>query len=181
MAPRRSVERTLILSFAAVVLTFVGASLYGEYRASEIERDALSIQSNAAPSIHRLANARAELRRLQLLVHRALDEGVTSRRTLEIAAGRALLDDEIAEYQRLPMYSRETDVWQSVQTALTEMNGDVAIILDALRRRDLLAARNGEESLDRSSERVASRLSAAIDVNVSAASSLAAQIQSTRR
>ena len=181
MMPRRLVDRTLILSFAAVVLSFVGATVYGEHRAGEIEDAALSIHGNAAPSIRRLANARAELRRLQLLVHRALDEGVTSRRALEIETGRALLDEQIAEYHRLPMYPGEAAVWQSVESALAGMDSNIADILHAQRRGDLGAARAGEESLDESSERVAASLSQAINLNVAEASSLAARIRATRR
>jgi signal transduction histidine kinase len=180
VAPR-SVERTLILSFVAVVLSFVGATLYGEYRTGEIKEAALSIQGNAAPSIQRLASARAELRRFQLLVHRALDDGATPARVLEIQAGRALLDEEIAAYRQLPMYSRESAIWPTVEGALSQMNGAVGAILQAMSQHDLSAARLNQEHLDDASERVASSLSDAIDTNVAEASSLAAGIRSARR
>jgi signal transduction histidine kinase len=174
------VDGTLILSFAAVVLSFLGATWYGEHRASEIEDAALSIRENAAPSIRRLANARAELRRLQLLVHRALDEGATSRRVVEIKTGRALLGNEIAEYRRLPMYPRESDVWPSVAIALGQMDTDVDAILRALRAGDLAVASASADNLDGSSERVADRLTEAIEANVAEASQLAAVIRRSR-
>jgi signal transduction histidine kinase len=177
----RSVSVTLLLSFTAVVLSFVAATWYGEHRAGEIEEAALSIRENAAPSIHRLANARTELRRLQLLVHRAVDDGVMSRHELEIQTGRALLGNEIAEYQQLPMYPRETSVWPSVARALDQLDMDVAAVIHALRRGDLAGARSSEDSLDESSERLAARLSQAIDANVAEASDLAAQIRHSRQ
>ena len=103
----QSVGVTLVLSFAAVVASFVGATCYGELRARQIERAALTIEGDAAPSIRRLANARTELRRVQLLVHRALDEGASFRRVPEVESGRALLHNELAEYQGLPMQTQE--------------------------------------------------------------------------
>jgi len=58
----QSVGVTLVLSFAAVVASFVGATCYGELRARQIERAALTIESDAAPSVRRLANARRYIR-----------------------------------------------------------------------------------------------------------------------
>jgi signal transduction histidine kinase len=175
------VDRALILSFAAVVVSFVSATIYSQHWAGAIERAALSIQEDAAPSIRHLADGRAELRRLRLLVHRAVDDGVTSRRTVEIDTGRALLDSEIAEYRRLPMYAGEAVLWQGIEMALSNMDMDIAAILDALKRGDLDAARAGQDRLDASSETAARRMSAAIDFNAAEASRLAADIRDSRR
>jgi signal transduction histidine kinase len=178
--PKR-VERALIAAFAAVVLSFLGASWFGQHRASEIERAALSIQTNAAPSIRRLANARAELRRLQLLVHRALDESTRRERVLEISAGRQLLDEEIEEYQRLPTYPGENAAWRDAETSLARLDLALAGIIEALERHDLDAAREQQERLDTASEALARALSQAINLNVAVASALAAEIQQSRR
>jgi signal transduction histidine kinase len=178
--PKR-VERALIAAFAAVVLSFVGASWFGQHRASEIEQAALSIQTNAAPSIRRLANARAELRRLQLLVHRALDESTRRERVLEISAGRQLLDEEIEEYRRLPTYPGENTAWRAAETSLARLDLDLAGIIEALERHDLDGAREQQERLDTASEALARALSQAINLNVAAASALAVEIQQSRR
>ena len=178
--PKR-VERALIAAFAAVVLSFVGASWFGQHRASEIEQAALSIQTNAAPSIRRLANARAELRRLQLLVHRALDESTRRERVLEISAGRQLLDEEIEEYRRLPTYPGENTAWRDAKTSLARLDLDLAGIIEALERHDLDGAREQQERLDTASETLARALSQAINLNVAAASALAVEIQQSRR
>jgi len=174
-------ERALVTAFAAVVLSFVAASWFGQHHASEIERAALSIQTNAAPSIRRLANARAELRRLQLLVHRALDETTHRERVLEISAGRQLLDEEIAEYRRLPTYPGENVAWRQAETSLARMDLALAAIVEAIGRHDLEAAREQQERLDAASEALARALSSAIDLNVAVASALAAEIQQSRR
>jgi len=179
--PPRSVSVTLILSFAAVVASFVGATCYGELRARQVERAALNIEGDAAPSIRRLANARTELRRVQLLVHRALDEGGASRRVPEVESGRALLHNELAEYQGLPMQDQEQRLWPTIQAELAHLDADVSAVLQALRRGDETTARARAEDLDESSERVADRLSEAIDANVIAARQLAAFIDASRR
>src|SRR6185312_6213218 len=103
----RHVDRAVGLAFAAVVISFVSATWFSERRSAEVERAALSIHRNAAPSIHRLAAARAELRRLQLLVHRALEEDSRPSNVLEISAGRELLDQQLAAYTALPLYPGE--------------------------------------------------------------------------
>jgi len=123
---RQSIGGALILSFAAVVCSFVGATCFGELRAREIEEAALTIEGAAAPSIRRLANARTELRRVELLVHRALDEGPSFRLVPEVESGRALLRNELAEYQRLPMDAREQRVWPTIQDALARMDTDIS-------------------------------------------------------
>ena len=92
------VERVVIVAFAAVVLSFLGATWFSERQSGEIQRAALSIQGNAAPSIRRLATAAAELRHLQLLVHRALEQESGSSAVVAIETARAQLDEQLAAY-----------------------------------------------------------------------------------
>ena len=179
--PPRSVDVTLILSFAAVVSSFVGATCYGELRARQIEGAALTIEGDAAPSIRRLANARTELRRVQLLVHRALDDGASFRHVPEVESGRALLHNELAEYQGLPMQEQEQRQWPIIQAALARLDADVSAVLHALRRGDRPTAIAKAEDLDESSQQVADRLAEAVDANVAEARRLAAFIDASRR
>jgi signal transduction histidine kinase len=177
---REHVDRTLILAFCAVVLSFVTATWVSERRTRIVERDALSIQQNAAPSIRRLATARGELRRLQLLVHRALDHDTKPPRITEIDASRELLDQEIDAYQNLPTYPGEQSAWQRAKVALDRVDTDLSSITSALERDDLSAAKAVERHLDSSSEDAALALSRDIDVNVGAAARLAAAIEKSR-
>jgi signal transduction histidine kinase len=177
----RRVDAVLIFSFAAVVVAFVIGTVTSQLRTVEIERAALSIQSDAAPSIRYLANARAELRRLQLLVHRALDDHATLDRTPEIESGRALLDAEVASYRKLPLYPGEAVIWRRAESALSRLNGNVADVLDAVSRGDARAARGAEGRLDATSEEVARELSLGIEANAAAASELAGRIGESRR
>ncbi|MES1206641.1 MAG: HAMP domain-containing sensor histidine kinase [Pseudomonadota bacterium] len=174
-------DRVLIVSFAATVLSFVTATMYAQSRTAVIEQAALSIQGNAAPSIRTLADARAELRRLQLLIHRALDVGLTQGGTVEIDAGRALLQEQIDDYRRLPLYAEEAAVWHRAEEALADLDLQVSAMLESMRRGDLTAARATQARIDVSSESVARALSDGISANVTAAARLADTIRQTRR
>ncbi|HEX3696148.1 MAG TPA: HAMP domain-containing sensor histidine kinase [Polyangia bacterium] len=175
------VDRALLLAFAAVVLSFVSATFYSEHRTAAIEAAAISIQGSAAPRIRRLANARAELRRLQLLIHRAVDHGVPFQRQLEIEAGRELLDEELVQYKLLPMYPDEAARLQSVQAAIGHLNENVNNILTALEAGDLTRALAWQDRLDGSSETLARILSNGIAVNATEAAELAQRISENRR
>jgi signal transduction histidine kinase len=177
----RRVDAVLIASFAAVVVTFVIGTVISQLRTVEIERAALSIQSDAEPSVRHLANARAEMRRLQLLVHRAIEDGATRDRTPEIESGRALLDAEIAAYRKLPLYPGEAIIWRRAESALSRLDGNVADVLDAMERGDERAVRGAQARLDATSEEVARVLSLGIDANATAASELAGRIGESRR
>lgn len=174
------VDGVLVACFAAVVATFVAATVYTQHRTREIEGAALTIQGDAAPSIRHLANARAELRRLQLLIHRALSDG-RGNRTLEIESGRALLDSELAAYRRLPLFAGEAAAWRRSEASLARVNDDVTAVLEGLRRGDRVAAEAARDRLDSDSEEAGRALSAGIDANVAAASALAGRIGASRR
>lgn len=176
----RHVDRALVCAFAAVVLSFVTTTWVSERRTGIIERDALSIQQNAAPSIRRLATARGQLRRLQLLVHRALDHSSKGERITEIDAGRELLDQELSAYQSLPTYPGEQAAWQRAKVELGRVDAELASVISALQRDDLAAAKAVEVQLDATSEDASTALSLDIDVNVAAAAQLAAGIEKRR-
>ena len=175
------VDRVLIVSFAATVLSFVTATMYAQSRTAVIEQAALSIEGNAAPSIRTLADARAELRRLQLLIHRALDVGLTRSGTVEIEAGRALLQEQIDHYRRLPLYAEEATVWHRAEEALAALDVQVTAMLESMRKGDVTLAQAAQARIDVSSEVVARALSDGISANVTAAGRLADAIRQTRR
>jgi signal transduction histidine kinase len=177
----RRVDRTVGLAFAAVVISFVSATWLSERQSAEVERAALSIHRNAAPSIHRLAAARAELRRLQLLVHRALEEDAGRSKVVEISAGRELLDQQLVAYQALPLYPGEGAAWQRAKSAAARLEETLSEIVAALERGDVSSAHQLEARFDGSIEDLARTLSQDIDVNVAAAGRLAADIQKSRR
>lgn len=177
----RHVERAIVAAFVAVVLSFVGATWVSERQGAEVERAALSIHGNAAPSIRRLETAKTELRRLQLLVHRALDQTSGDSRVLAINASRELLDDQLTAYEALPFYPGESEIWQEARTAIGRLDSVLSQMVGALAQGDPNAARQLEGQLDRTSDDLSRTLSQDIDLNVAAATRLAGQIQANRR
>jgi signal transduction histidine kinase len=177
----RRVDAVLVGAFAAVVLAFVGATVITQRRTREIESAALSIQGNAAPSIRYLADARTELRRLQLLIHRALAQPAPSSGALEIETGRALLDAELAAYRDLPLYSSEAVVWRRSESTLARFDEQVGDLLDRIRHGDRAGALKAEERIDAMGEDVARALSAGIDADIVVAAELAGAIRESRQ
>jgi signal transduction histidine kinase len=177
----RHVERTVIAAFAAVVLSFVGATCFSERQSGEIQRAALEIHGNAAPSIRHLTAAEAALRRLQLLVHRALEREAGSSKILEINAGRDLLQQELSAYQTLPTFPGEELAWKRAKEADDRFEANLSGIIAAIGDDDLPMALRLESRLDGSSEELARALSQDIEVNVAAAGRLAAVVQTSRR
>ena len=177
----KHVVRAVIAAYAAVVISFVSATWFSERQSAEVERAALSIHRNAAPSIHRLAAARGELRRLQLLVHRAVEQESAPSMVLEISAGRELLDQQLSAYEALPLYPGEEAAWQQAKRADGRLEDNLTQIVRALEHGELHSARQLEGQFDGSIEELAKSLSQDIDVNVAAAAMLAGKIQSSRR
>ena len=60
--------------FGLILLSFVSATVFTHWRLLAIDRASLDIADNAAPSIERLAAARGEMRRLQVLLRNDLDQ-----------------------------------------------------------------------------------------------------------
>src|SRR5260370_36379797 len=67
MAHRRS-DRTLLLAFCAVVISFVASTIYTEQRTRELDLAASQIATVAAPGIEQLATLRAEVHQLMQLL-----------------------------------------------------------------------------------------------------------------
>jgi signal transduction histidine kinase len=124
MAPVRSKPPPLpslvpiVLAFAVLTTGFVAASLYGEIRASSIDRDAQGIEENAIPSIEDLAKVMVALQELDVEVERYLDgtggpQGAGAMRAAEERLQREL-ELELAN----PKYPGEVEADQSVRDAV---------------------------------------------------------------
>jgi hypothetical protein len=175
------VERAIVTAFAAVVLSFVSATWLSERYGGDVERAAPSIHGKAAPSIRRLATAKTELRRLQLLVHRSLERDSDASAVLGINTGRELLEEQLAAYQALPIYPAEDAPWQRAKGAVGRLDNILSEIVAAIVRRDLASARQLESWLDGASDELADFLSQDIEINAATAARLSAEIQTTRR
>src|SRR5512141_1439961 len=101
--PRWMVQLPII--FSAIVLSFVAATAFSDWRLTALDRASLDIADNAAPSIERLAAARGEMRRLQILLREYLDRraiGAPADRGA-IQLSRRSMDRSIDESLALPV------------------------------------------------------------------------------
>ena len=89
-------RRWINLVFAAIVLSFLTATAFVHLKLRAVDHASLGISMNTAPSIERLADARAELRHLQM----RLDDGSDDR---AIHEARRVLDERIDAYLALPI------------------------------------------------------------------------------
>src|ERR1039458_6197192 len=68
-SPRRTAARSfapIVVAFAAIAVGFLASTLYGEVRASQIDREAALIATNSLPRVERLVAAEAALRHLEV-------------------------------------------------------------------------------------------------------------------
>jgi signal transduction histidine kinase len=98
---RVSPRHSLWIAFSAVVLSFLAATAYSEYRASAIDDAAHEIVGSVAPAIRHLAAARTEGRHLQRLLRAYTDLGRPSDRE-EIGRVRGELASQLGAYLILP-------------------------------------------------------------------------------
>lgn len=186
--------RTVVVSFAAVAVSFVLATVASEYSDLGIGRSARAIATNAAPSIAHLEALRSEARRLLVLADDYVDQSVdgamadpkgtpgppVSRTRLLSSLGQ--LDVEWNAYRALPTFPHETDRWGAVAEAKEKFSGDVREALAAIdARRPLMAL----EALDRGAKPDADALDDAVvrlvDLNAERAKYLGAKIDSLGR
>lgn len=142
--PRRpAVLRWLSLAFAAVVISFLAASAYSQLLVARIDERATPIATNAAPSIERLAAARAALGELQVRVFvelRAAEDGVP----FDVAAVKGLaarFDAGIRDYLTQPAFPGERDLSRRIEVSAAKLDGALARLEEAVKRGDLAGAR----------------------------------------
>lgn len=113
--------------FAVVILSFVLATSIVHWQLSAIDRHALDIAENAAPSIERLATARAEGRHLQSLMEDYLDnnmhDGTRSIRALE--QSHRAFDQAIDDYLLLSPFPSENGLRLEILRAKEAVDHDV--------------------------------------------------------
>jgi signal transduction histidine kinase len=175
---------SLLVAFTAVAASFVGATLYTTYSSQNIDAAALSIATNATPSISHLAAARSDLRELQSLLARALEDMSSGRPYAErsqIEHTRAALAGEITAYLSLTPYPGEKQLWSAINQDLEELNGVTDRLLAKLDAHDLRAARDlADRDFHSAVDRTASGMLAAIELNAENASELADRIERQR-
>lgn len=92
--------RALTASFVLVVVAFIGSTLWVQELSRTTDADLLTISRDAAPDIEIVATSRAELRRQQAIVARAVANG--GKIGAELAQARGRRDEQVARYLGLP-------------------------------------------------------------------------------
>lgn len=120
--------RFLSVVFGLVILSFVTTTGYIGHRARAIDEAAVAISDNAAPSILHLSAARSEVRNLQLIVERDLDQAVAGifPSPTELQESRARIHQDVRRYQQLPAFPGEEPLWERANRELTHLDDAVA-------------------------------------------------------
>jgi signal transduction histidine kinase len=111
--------RRLAIVFAAIVASFVAATAAVHWQMRAIDRAAVGISENAAPSIEYLTAARVELRHLQSLLR---DEHL--RDPSAIDESRRALNRAVDAYLELPLLPDEGAIWRHVFRARATLDAD---------------------------------------------------------
>lgn len=180
--PRHS-EWWLPLTFGAAVMLFVAATVFTDVRARDIDRAAVGISGNAAPSILYLAAARADVRQLQLVLAQTLQGERTP------AAGAAELRNILGDLDRsvrgnagLPTFPGENDLWARVAVRLGTLETVMSQIVERLDAGDLPRVRElAMRDLPTAAEASTEGIGEAIELNARDAEVLADRIETLRR
>ena len=137
----------ILAAFALAPIGFVVAAVYGEVRASNIDREAERIETNALPSVEHLAAARAALWHLALASNRYLDEPEDERSGVEGEIDRASAEvaRELQAEFATPQYPGEEELQHEATHALE----DVDHLLTTMRRAPPVEARERHAMLHR--------------------------------
>jgi signal transduction histidine kinase len=179
----------IVLTLSVVVASFVGATVYAEFRASRTHALTAEIAANESPSIMHLAAARAELRDMQRLVTTHVLLGATGRASATQASSRAALARvrerlraNLDAYFALPTLPRERDLWGLIEKQLTEVDAISQQILDASDRGQTAEAqRLLMTELPTAMDGEAESIMGAIELNAAGVRHVADEIEGERR
>ncbi|MGH7295704.1 MAG: hypothetical protein ACRELB_12250 [Polyangiaceae bacterium] len=120
-------SQSLFAAFLVVAFAFVGASVYANYLAFEIEGEADKLLSNALPSTQHLTAAIDHLRDLEAASDDYPDLPAVNRPAAQerIAELWKLIDDELGSYLALPTYPGERAEYAAVPASLRDLDASI--------------------------------------------------------
>jgi signal transduction histidine kinase len=183
MKARPSWNVLLPFVFGIVVLGFVAVTSYSNWRLAALDRASLDIADNAAPSIERLAAARGELRRLQILLRGYLDrrESGVPADSQTIHESRRTMDRSIEEYLALPVFPGERELWGAILGSEDRLNEAVTLCMSEAERGDLRAAEALlRQDIATAAESLGVAITEVVEFNAAHSRDLARQIKQMR-
>lgn len=180
--PLEGRERWVAGAFALVVASFILSTAISQERAAAIARDALDIQGAAAPSIERLAAARAELHRLALLLDDHVDAAAEGRPgdAAAVREARRRVGHELDGYFALPTFPGERELWERLHTAMARLDTSIGRALGEAGR-GAAAPLTVHKEVRPAVEESADAMLRIIELNASLASARAVRIDRERR
>src|SRR4051812_42679986 len=106
--------RALLVAFFAVVVAFIGSTIWAQRAARGIDADTLLISRDAAPGIEVMSDLRAELRNLEIETLRGVDVGDAGR----VSVVRTRLDALVARAVALPNDPQEATMLGRLQAEM---------------------------------------------------------------
>jgi signal transduction histidine kinase len=173
----------LIPAFVLVVLLFVLTIGYAQYIERTLDTAAHTIAQNAAPSIALLADARTDVRDLELLVAEHLFERAAGQPGERVAVEEAQrrLRGSLERYYALRPFGGEEQMWQQHREEFRELD---ARVTELLRMAENQSAAAGQRPLYSALRPIADQFDDTtrrlIELNATHAQSLALSIEDTR-
>lgn len=136
--------RYIVPFTCAILVGFIAATLYSQHVVVRLDDAASSIANNASPSIEVLSQARSDLVQMQLAAERAVaavSSGAAPDRA-PFQQARERLDTKLSQYQDLPFYPGERDLFGVLTRANGEFERAVVGLFDRLAAQDVSGARS---------------------------------------
>jgi signal transduction histidine kinase len=127
-------SRNLFAAFSTIVLAFIAATVYANWRALEIGIHTRDVAGNALPSIEHLVAANNRLRDLEAasLSYATLSPGDRPSAQARLGQAWADLDRELSNYLELPDFDGERELYASLPMRLHALDESIEHLLTSV-------------------------------------------------
>jgi signal transduction histidine kinase len=176
-------QLALPITVVAVILCFIGSTALAHYRLSRIDAESAQIADDAAPSIRHLAAAHTEIRNLQLVIARDLDQVLHGepRKKGDIRKSRDKIAEELRTYLQLPLLPDERALWEDVHSSLSVLYQDASRVVGEIDTDPTRARQDFERLLVPAADKTSAAIERSINLDAQDAHDLAERIRVQRR
>jgi signal transduction histidine kinase len=128
----------VLVAISAIIAAFIATLVYTQYRLRHIDDQASEILKNALPSVEILSQLRSELRRMGSHLDHYVDggNGGSGEPREAVRAARRAVDDILVEYEALPFFPGEVELFAEALRHLALFDESVEKVLDDVARGD---------------------------------------------